>query len=105
MLSIEVVNDWLTPQCYATIPLHHKIFHRQSERKSCLVYASLTDQRFITQMGRGFHLPHMWQYYLRDLVYDEIQEDGTGKSNPVAHGDRTVRRNYYARWGHRRSLG
>src|SRR5712672_1350503 len=38
------------------------------ERKACQVYASLTNQRCITQMGRGFHLPHMWQYYLRDLV-------------------------------------
>jgi hypothetical protein len=66
--SIEMVNDWLMPKVLATILHDHKIFHLELERKSCQVYASLTNQRFAKQMGRGFHLPHMWQYYLRDLV-------------------------------------
>src|SRR4051812_31968826 len=35
----------------------------------CPVYASLAHQTAITQKGRGFHLPHMWQYYLEGLTY------------------------------------
>src|SRR3979411_217122 len=104
IISIELVNDSLISTFMKTIQSDHKIFHLFMEQKARQVYASLTNQRCITRMGRGFHLPHMWQYYLRDLVYVEIQEVGTGESNPVAYGGRTVRRHSPAWWGHHRSL-
>src|SRR5665213_890740 len=49
---------------------------------SCLIRSSNATPY---QTGRGFHLSHMWQYYLEGHFNDRIEKVGTGNCNPVAY--------------------
>ena len=42
------------------------MFQREANRFYCPFYASLAYQTAPINLGRGFRLSHMWQYYLRD---------------------------------------
>jgi len=46
----------------------NKIFQRETNGFYCRFSASLPDQTAITPTGRGFHLSHLWQYYLEGLA-------------------------------------
>src|ERR1700716_2706182 len=70
----------------------------------CPACASLAHQTATTQLGRGFHLPHMWQYYLEGLIHADIQKSRTGKCNPGTYGARSFRRNSSSRGRRLRSF-
>jgi hypothetical protein len=50
----------------SNIGSHNKIFQKETKEIYCPFYASLRNQTAALQRERGFHLPHMWHYYLRD---------------------------------------
>src|SRR6202040_946125 len=57
-----------------------KMFQRFLERFTCQSSALLRDQRFVIHLGRGFHLPQMWQYLsegLQHMLHNEKSTTGT----------------------------
>jgi hypothetical protein len=60
----------------------HSVTRYFSRRETTLLPILLpysVTKRQSLKPGRGFHLPHMWQYYLRDYIYACTQKSGTGK--------------------------